>query len=363
MSSIQNNYVAILAGGIGSRFWPKSRQKKPKQFLDILGTGHSLIQSTYQRFKHICPKENIYVVTHHDYIDEVKKHLPEIPEGNIIGEPSRKNTAPSAAYITYKLFSLNPKANIIVSPADHLVLGDHEFERQIFQALNFVGHQDAVLTVGIKPTRPDTGYGYIQFQNAEDEEEKVLKVKTFTEKPNLELARTFLMSGDFLWNSGIFAWSAATFIKLFEQFLPEMNDAFKQALEVYNTEKEAQFMELVYPQCVNISIDYGIMEKAENVYVLPSQFTWSDLGTWESAYENSEKDYLGNSVQGNDVMIIDGSENLIKINDNKLAVLQGLEKFIVIDTPEILLICERQNEQQIKNYVAEVKRFKGDKYL
>jgi len=363
MSSIQNNFVAILAGGIGSRFWPESRQKHPKQFLDLLGTGRSLIQSTFSRFQHICPKENIFVITHQDYIQEVHRHLPDLPFENIIGEPSRKNTAPSAAYISHKISSKNPDANIIISPADHLILDEHEFERQVFAALDFVAHHDAILTLGIKPTRPDTGYGYIQFQQSEDEGNKFQKVKTFTEKPDLELARTFLKSGDFLWNSGIFAWNVKTILNAFEEFLPEINDVFLQASEVYNTEKEAQFMEIVYTQCTNISIDYGIMEKAKNVFVLPSQFGWSDLGTWETAYEHSEKDYLGNAVSGHDVMIVDAAECLIKIKGNKLAVVQGLENFIVVDTDEILLICERNKEQQIKNYVAEVKRNKGDKYL
>ena len=360
--SIQNNYVAILAGGIGSRFWPESRQRLPKQFLDILGTGCSLLQATFRRFAHIFPKENIFIVTHESYIAEVQKHLPGLPLRNIIGEPSRKDTAPSAAYIAHKLYALNPDANILLSPADHLIIDEHAFERQVFEALDFAAHHDALLTLGIKPTRPDTGYGYIQYET-EGAESKFYKVKTFTEKPSLELARTFLKSGDFLWNSGIFAWNVKAILRAFEKHLPEINEVFLQTADVFNTENEAEVMDRIYTQFTNTSIDYGIMEKAQNVYVLPSYFGWSDLGTWESAYEHSEKDYLGNATSGSEVMIVDASECMIKAPKNKLVVVQGLEQFIVVDTPDVLLICERNREQQIKGYIAEVRRNKGDKYL
>ncbi len=359
---MHNNYVAIMAGGIGSRFWPESRQRLPKQFLDLLGTGHTLIQWTYKRFTSICPPENIFIITHESYLDIVKEQLPELDPKNIIAEPYRKNTAPSAAFIVHKIYALNPKANIILSPADHLILNERDFERHAFEALDFVGHNDVLLTLGIRPTRPDTGYGYIQYTQGE-EGEKFFKVKTFTEKPNLELARTFLKSGDFLWNSGIFVWNAATIIQAFEKHLPELNEIFVQAKDVFNTPKEEKAMERIYTQCTNISIDYGIMEKAQNVYVLPAHFGWSDLGTWETAYEHSEKDYLGNAVYGDQVMVIDASECMIKAPKDKLVVVQGLEQFIVIDTEEILLICERNREQQIKDYVAEVKRMKGEHYL
>lgn len=319
---MHNNYVAIMAGGIGSRFWPESRQKLPKQFLDLLGTGKTLIQWTYHRFNAICPKENIFVITHESYVDIVRQQLPDLNPDNIIGEPYRKNTAPSAAFIAHKIYNLNPKANIILSPADHLILNEREFERNAFDALDFVGHNDVLLTLGIRPTRPDTGYGYIQYTK-KDDGDKYFKVKTFTEKPNLELARTFLKSGDFLWNSGIFVWNAATILTAFEKYLPELNEIFVQARDVYNTPKEAKSMERIYTQCTNISIDYGIMEKAQNVYVMPTFFGWSDLGTWETAYEHSEKDYLGNAVYGDQVMIIDASECMIKTPKGKLVVVQG----------------------------------------
>lgn len=360
--SNKNNYVAIMAGGIGSRFWPVSRTRYPKQFLDLLGTGRSLIQWTYHRFLEFCPKENIYFITNQHYITALKEQIPDINDHNIISEPSRKNTAPCAAYFAHKIMALNPEANIIMSPADHLIMDERSFERTALDALNFVATHDALLTLGIKPTRPDTGYGYIQY-DVEEELDKVYKVKTFTEKPSLELARTFLKSGDFLWNSGIFVWNVKTIMEALEKYLPEMHEVFLQATDVYNTPREAAVINELYSQCTNISIDYGIMEKAKNVYVIPSYFGWCDLGTWESAYENSEKDYLGNAVHGDNVMVIDASECMVKGPNDKLIVLQGLEKFIVIDTPDVLLICERTREQQIKEYVAEVKRNKGERYL
>ncbi len=351
-----------MAGGIGSRFWPESRTQHPKQFLDLLGTGRSLIQWTYNRFSNICPKENIYFITNESYIKTLKDQIPEINDANIISEPSRKNTAACAAYFAHKMMSLNKKANIVMSPADHLIMDEHAFERTTQEALEFVAQHNALLTMGIKPTRPDTGYGYIQY-DPEEELDKVYRVKTFTEKPSLELARTFLKSGDFLWNSGIFVWNVNTIMDSMEKYLPEMHEVFLQATDVYNTPAEHDVIANLYTQCVNTSIDYGIMEKAKNVYVIPSYFGWCDLGTWESAYENSEKDYLGNAVFGDNVMIIDASECMVKAPKNKLVLIQGLEKFIVIDTKDVLLICERSREQQIKEYVAEVKRNKGDKYL
>lgn len=351
-----------MAGGIGSRFWPESRTNHPKQFLDILGTGKSLIQWTYQRFLHICPAENIYFITNHSYIDTLKAQIPELRSENIISEPSRKNTAPCAAYFAHKMMALNPEANIIMSPADHLIMDEHSFERTTQEALEFVSQNDALLTLGIKPTRPDTGYGYIQY-DATEEISQVYRVRTFTEKPSLELAQTFLRSGDFLWNSGIFVWNVKTIMQAVEKYMPEMHEVFLQATAVYNTPEEEAVISELYAQCTNISIDYGIMEKAKNVYVIPSYFGWCDLGTWESAYENSDKDYLENAVYGKNVMIIDATECMVKAPAEKLVVLQGLERFIVIDTPDVLLVCERNREQQIKEYVAEVKRNKGEKFL
>nr|MBP6314096.1 mannose-1-phosphate guanylyltransferase [Chitinophagaceae bacterium] len=359
--SIKNNYVAIMAGGIGSRFWPESRNEHPKQFLDILGTGKSLIQWTYERFKNICPKENIFIITNEHYIPTLKEQLPEITDQNILSEPSRKNTAPCAAYIAHKLHALNPNANIIMSPADHLIFDERKFERDIINALDFVSKNEVLVTLGIKPTRPDTGYGYIQYDTNKNID-NFYKVKTFTEKPSHELAETFVRSGDFLWNAGIFVWNVQSILAELNEYLPEMNDVFRQVTS-YNEPKEYADIEKVYSQCTNISIDYGIMEKTKKVYVIPSYFGWCDLGTWNSAYDNSEKDYLGNAVYGKNVMIIDASQCMVKAPENKLMVLQGLENFIIIDTDDVLLICERSREQQIKDYVAEVRRNKGDKFL
>ncbi len=359
--SLKNNYVAIMAGGIGSRFWPESRNEHPKQFLDILGTGKSLIQWTYERFKNICPRENIFIITNEHYIPTLKEQLPDITDQNILSEPSRKNTAPCAAYIAHKLNALNPEANIIMSPADHLIFDERKFERDIINSLDFVSKNEVLVTLGIKPTRPDTGYGYIQYDTSKNIDH-FYQVKTFTEKPSHELAETFVRSGDFLWNAGIFVWNVKSIIRELHLYLPEMNEVFQQ-VTTYNQPEEYTDIEKVYSQCTNISIDYGIMEKTKKVYVIPSYFGWCDLGTWNSAYDNSEKDYLGNAVYGKNVMIIDASQCMVKAPENKLMVLQGLENFIVIDTDDVLLICERNREQQIKDYVAEVRRNKGDKFL
>ncbi len=363
--SVHNNYIAIMAGGIGSRFWPHSRIKMPKQFLDLLGTGKSLLQATYERCKNLCPISNLYIITNIHYKEIVQQQLPDLPEENIAIEPFRRNTAPAAAYITAKIQSLNPNANLIFTPSDHLITEERAFERSVHEAFNFVAQKDALLTFGIKPNRPDTSYGYIQYQNELPAEENdiIYKVKTFTEKPNLDLARTFLKSGDFLWNSGILAWNVTAFTKALERHLPDLSELITSAQATMNTQQEQEIMTKVYTQCTNISIDYGIMEKANNVYVIPSYFGWSDLGNWESVYSNVEKDYLGNAVFGKNILIIDANESFIQIPKEKLAVIQGLENFIVIDTPEVLLICERNHVNQIKDYIAEVKRNFGETFL
>jgi mannose-1-phosphate guanylyltransferase len=360
--SMEHNYVGIMAGGIGSRFWPESRTHFPKQFLDLLGTGRSLIQWTHDRFKHICPPENIYFITNEQYVATIKSQLPTVADANIISEPSRKNTAACAAYFAHKILALDPKANIIMSPADHLILDERAFEQIALEALRFVATHDCLFTLGISPTRPDTGYGYIQY-DTEDRLDNAYKVRTFTEKPSIDLARTFLASGDFLWNSGIFAWNVQSIMTALREFLPELNDVFLQATDVYNTPKEHDTMARLYPHCISTSIDYGIMEKAKNVFVMPANFGWSDLGTWESAYDNAEKDSHNNAVLGSNVMMFDTTNCMIKTKNDKLVVVQGLDKYIVVDTPDVLLICERNKEQHIKEYVAEVKRSKGDKYL
>ncbi|MFM9910223.1 MAG: mannose-1-phosphate guanylyltransferase [Chitinophagaceae bacterium] len=355
-------YVAIMAGGIGSRFWPMSRTNFPKQFLDILGTGRTLIQATFDRFKNFIPAENIFIVTSNEYINIVKKQLPDLPLDNILGEPSRKNTAPCIAYISFKLLQLDPQASLIVAPADHLILDPIAFKKVCLEALAFVNKDNAFITLGIKPTYPNTGYGYIQYEQ-HAVTDNVFKVKTFTEKPNLELAKTFIASGEFLWNAGIFIWQVKNIITAFEKYMPEMYDVFVAEKDKFNTNEEAACINSIYPQCTNISIDFGIMEKADNVYLIPSSFGWSDLGTWNSAYENLKKDNLENAVAGENVVVFDSHHCVVHNNNNKLLVIQGLEEYIVVDTKDVLLICKREKEQEIKEYVAEIKRNKGEKYL
>ena len=358
----KNNYVAIMAGGIGSRFWPMSRTDFPKQFLDILNTGRTLIQGTFDRFSLFIPVEQIYIVTTEQYKHIVIDQLPNLPVENILCEPSRKNTAPCIAYISYKLRQINPEANLICAPADHIILEPENFKSKCLEALLFTSSNPALVTLGIKPTHPNTGYGYIQYE-PQAMSENVFKVKTFTEKPDRELAKTFISSGDFLWNAGIFVWQIKNIIRAFETFLPEMHEVFDAEKDNFNTPSERDSIERIYPQCVNISIDYGVMEKADNVYILPSSFGWSDLGTWTSAYDNLEKDYFDNAVAGSNVMIIDATKNIIHANNGKLVLVQGLDDFIVVDTDDVLLICKKDKEQAIKEYVAEVKRNKGERYL
>lgn len=358
----KHHYVVIMAGGIGSRFWPSSRTGYPKQFIDILNTGKSLIRWTYERYTTFIPEENIFVVTTGEYCDIVKQQIPEMNTDNILAEPSRKNTAPCIAYISFKLLQKDPEASLIVAPSDHLILDNENFRKITEQALDFAGHIRSLVTLGIKPSHPNTGYGYIQHEPMAVAD-GIYKVKTFTEKPNLELAKTFLASGDFLWNAGIFVWKVKNVVKAFEQYQPEMYELFDGEKEHFNTQTETEAINRIYPLCTNVSIDIAIMEKADNVYVIPSSFGWSDLGTWNSAYDNFEKDYLGNAVAGDNVIVIDATKCMVSAPNEKLLVLQGLDDFIVVDTKDVLLICKKEKEQAIKEYVAEVKRNKGDKYL
>lgn len=358
----KHHYVAIMAGGIGSRFWPMSRTNFPKQFLDILGTGKTLIQQTWDRYRQLVPVDNIYIITAHEYVEIVKEQLPGIKEDNILAEPFRKNTAPCIAYIAFKLMNKDPEAVMIAAPADNLVLETDQFIITARKAFDFVEHINALVTIGVKPSYPNTGYGYIQHDSMEAAPD-VYKVKTFTEKPNLELAKAFIASGDFLWNAGIFTWKVKNIIAAFEKHLPEIHEVFAAEKDKFNTDEEAKAIEEIYPQCTNISVDFGVMEKADNVFVIPATFSWSDLGTWNSAWENKEKDYFGNAVVGKKVMAIDAKNCMVHVPESKLVLLQGLEDFIVVDTKDVLLICKKEKEQEIKEYVAEVKRNMGDKFL
>ena len=358
----KHHYVAIMAGGIGSRFWPMSRTAYPKQFLDVLNTGKTLIQWTYERYTQFIPLENIYIVTSEEYVSIVEAQLPNLPKENILAEPSKKNTAPCIAYISFKLAQKDPQATFVVAPSDHLILEQENFQKIVEQSLDFVSHIKALATLGIKPTNPNTGYGYIQYEGLEVSK-GVYKVKTFTEKPTEEIAESFIASGDFLWNAGIFAWKASTIIAAFEKYQPEMFELFDGEKANFDTPAEKQSIQKIYPQCVNISIDIAIMEKADNVYVIPASFGWSDLGTWNSAYDNMEKDYFANAVASDNVIVIDATKCMINAPKDKLVVVQGLDDFIVVDTKDVLLICSKEKEQSIKEYVAEVKRHKGDKYI
>jgi len=360
---MKNFYAVIMAGGIGSRFWPISRTAHPKQFIDILGTGKTLIQNTYERFLKIVPAENIYIVTNDIYVDLVKEQLPDISPDQVLGEPIMRNTAPCIAYACHKISMKNPDAAIVVSPSDHLILNTDEFINDINKSLEVTSRNNCLITLGIKPSRPDTGYGYIQFTN-QTLEDNFHKVKTFTEKPNLELAKTFVQSGEFLWNAGIFVWSAASILKAFEQYLPDMNDIFKEGGQFFNTEGEYAFIQNAYYQCTNISIDYGIMEKADNVYVLPTDFGWSDLGTWASVYELAEKDYVGNAVIPSDrVIMYDSSNCMVNVPAGKLVILQGLDDYIVVEANNTLMVCHKSQEQNVKQIVADVKSRFGTEYI
>jgi mannose-1-phosphate guanylyltransferase len=362
----KNNYCVIMAGGIGSRFWPLSRTSKPKQFLDILGVGKTLLQMTYERFVKIMPPENILIVTNKIYTDIIKQQLPGIRPENVLLEPYRRNTAPCVAYAAHKIKNINPKASIVVAPSDHLIVKEDEFLKVVEDGLSFVTDKDALLTLGITPSRPETGYGYIQVQGDKDFEKSnkgFNRVKTFTEKPNLDLAKVFVESGEFFWNSGIFFWSVPTIVRAFESHLPDINSLFAECAHTFNTSSEEQFINEIYPRCKNISVDYGIMEKAKNVFVLCSDFGWSDLGTWGSMYEHSSKDREGNHVHGDGIFAYNNKNCIINMPDGKIAVVQGLSDYIVVESDGILLICQMQEEQSIKQMVNDVKMKKGESYM
>ena len=354
----KNNYVIIMAGGIGSRFWPFSRKNMPKQFQDILETGTTLIQQTAARFRNICPNENIYVVTNEIYYDLVKQQLPFMEDQQILLEPYMRNTAPCIAYATKKISLKNPNANLIIAPADHIITEEENFEKCILGALETTAQKDILVTLGIRPTRPDTGYGYIQV-STEEQLGIVSKVKTFTEKPNLEAAKVFLESGEFVWNAGIFIWRVAVILENFKKQLPDIFTPFHSITDAFFTDKEAECIKEVYYQCRNISIDYGIMENAKNVYVLPSSFGWSDLGTWKSFYELSQKDENQNVIHGN-VMAYETTNTIIKTTPNRLIITQGLDNYIVAEKDGVLVICQKDKEQEIKQYLSSVKDTYGD---
>ena len=354
-----NRYCVIMAGGMGKRFWPMSRQNHPKQFLDILGTGRSFIRHTFERFVNIVPIENFVVVTNRRYKELVMQHLPEINEEQILCEPIGRNTAPCIAYASYMLRRKNPDAEMIVTPADHLILNEVEFAKVIESSLEFIQYRNALMTIGIEPTRPETGYGYIQRSDSEE----ICKVKCFTEKPIRELAEAFLECGEFLWNSGIFIWKVRDIIEAFEKYLPDHAALFSSVEELFGTARESEAIEKVFSECRSISIDYGVMEKADNVYVHSGDFGWSDVGTWGSVYQNSRKDKYANVLSSDNVKVFNTRGSLITVTKDKAAVVSGLKDYIVVDTPDVLLICPSSEEQNISSFIEELKYTTGDKFL
>lgn len=360
---MKNIFAVIMAGGIGSRFWPVSKTIYPKQFLDIFGTGKTLIQTTFDRFKAIIPEENIFIVTHESHVEILREQLPQVSDNRILSEPIMRNTAPCIAYACHKIKALNPDATIVVSPSDHLILDESNFHEAIKTAIHAAAEDDRLITLGIRPSRPDTGYGYIQYIDGSSKTE-LKKVKTFTEKPSLDIAKTFIQSGDFLWNAGIFIWSANAIIKALHRHVEELNDIFSDGSHYLNSDKEKQFIALAYQRCPNISIDFAVMEKAENVYVLPVTFGWSDLGTWGSIYDLSEKDFSGNlAIPKDNVMFYDTSNCMVSTQKDKLVVLQGIDNMIIAESEDVLLIIPRDQEQNIKQILTDVKSKQGSKYL
>ena len=357
-----NNYCIIMAGGVGSRFWPLSRTNMPKQFLDITGSGKTLIQQTFDRFSKLLPRENILIVTNELYKNITIEQL-EIEDRQVLCEPMRKNTAPCIAYANFKLLKENPNANIVVAPSDHLIKNEAEFLRVVQQALDCSASNDVLMTIGIKPSRPDTGYGYIQASNETCNFPEIKKVKTFTEKPELKMAKIFYESGEFFWNSGMFFWSLKSIMSAFDDYMPSINKLFSTHFDKLGTDREADAVAKIYSQCRNISIDYAIMEKADNVYVLCADFGWSDIGTWGSLYANQRKDINKNAIVGNNVFLYDVKGSEINVQPQKLAVIQGLEDMIVVFTNDVLLICKKDEEQKIKDFLNNVKMEKGDKYI
>jgi mannose-1-phosphate guanylyltransferase len=350
---MNNTFVVIMAGGVGSRFWPYSTSEKPKQFLDILGMGKSLIRMTFERFADDVPAENIFVLTNANYADLVQEQLPELQSNQILLEPMMKNTAPCVLYAALKIHAINPDAKLVVVPSDHLILQKDLFLKNIQTAL-VEAEQDVLVTIGIQPTRPDTGYGYIQFDNTTGHEE-VKSVIQFREKPNLDLAKEFLASGNFVWNAGIFVWSTKALLKAFQTHKTELHGIFSEKLEVYNTATEQGFINHCFECCESISIDYAILEPSSNVRVVPANFDWSDLGTWGSVYTHVEKDLSGNGKIGK-ILTLGSAHNMIRISENKEAVIVGLENFIVIEANDKLLIAPMEQEQEIKTWVAELKK-------
>lgn len=356
-----HRYCVIMCGGVGSRFWPYSRADRPKQFIDFLGTGRTLLQMSFDRILPLVPAENIIIVTNAQYAPIVKEQLPELKDDQILLEPARRNTAPCIAWAAYHIAARDPQASMIVTPSDHLITREREFEQSIETGFEFVENNDALLTLGIKPVRPETGYGYIQI--GDEVSEGVRKVKTFTEKPNLELAKVFLETGEFFWNSGIFLWKASTILDALHTHAPDITTQFDMGKYLFGTSAENDFIAQCFPACVGISIDFAVMEKAPNVYVECVNFGWNDLGTWSALFDNSPKNRDGNVTQNCRVLSYNSSGNIFAVRGEKLVVVSGLKDYIIADAGDVLLVCPLSEEQRIKQMVNDAKLDYGDKYL
>ncbi len=351
-----HNHIVIMAGGVGSRIWPMSVENKPKQFIDVLGVGRSLLQLTYDRFKGLCPNENVWIVTNKKYDAWIKEQLPEVPAENILLEPCRRNTAPCIAYVSWHIKAKDPKANLVITPSDHIVMDTAEFRRVITQCLKFTSETDAILTLGMKPNRPETAYGYIQadLSSSSPRNKEIFRIDTFREKPDLQTAQKYIQQNNFFWNAGIFIWSVSTIVNAFRIYSPAISKIFENMLSIYGTDKEQEMIDLHYPECENISVDYAIMEKAEEIFVCPANFGWSDLGSWSSLYMHTRHDLYGNSLIGPDINVYDTHNCMIHTTQEKKVVVQGLDDYIVAEKDNLLLICKISEEQRIR-------QFSGDK--
>ena len=352
VNKINHSHLVIMAGGIGSRFWPMSTPERPKQFVDVLGTGRTFIQMTVDRFKGILPAENVWVVTSQAYKDIVAEQLPEVPCGNILLEPCRRNTAPCIAYAAWRIKSIDPKATIVVSPSDHLVLDTPEFQRVVKSAMDFASTSDAIVTLGMKPTRPETGYGYIQTDMScpSARNKEIYRVDSFREKPDLATAEKYIRKPNMLWNAGIFIWNVSTIVNALRVYAPEINEVFENLLPLYGTDKEQEAINENFPKCESISVDYAILEKSEEIYCFPASFGWSDLGTWGSLRENVKRDNNGNAVIGNNVQTYETRDCVIHCCEERRVVVQGLDGYIVAEKDNTLLICKLSEEQRIKQF-------------
>lgn len=348
----KRNHIVIMAGGIGSRFWPMSTTECPKQFIDVLGVGRSLLQLTYDRFQGICLPENIWIVTNKKYLELCREQLPDIPTENILLEPCRRNTAPCIAYVSWRIKSKNPKANVVVTPSDHIVTDTVEFQRVITSCLKFTGETDAIVTLGMKPNRPETGYGYIQadLSVSSPRNKEIFRVDSFREKPDIETAKKYILQNNFFWNAGVFIWSVSTIVNAFRVYQPAISKVFEGMEHIYGTPEEQENIDKCYPECENISVDYAIMEKAEEIFVCPANFGWSDLGTWGSLVEQSKKDLYGNSLIGNDILLYDSHNCIVHTMSEKQVIIQGLDGYIIAENDNRLLICKLSEEQRIKQF-------------